>query len=465
MESTTQDTAQPSAERPKLAYFATDKGITYFIGGAPKFIPASHNEFEKAKAALKARDFEALDLILNPQKKFEKVVLPRLLGMAQDFEIVDGHIVRFGQYSFTPELSAKVIRMVEQDYDVEPVLAFLRKVRENPSATAQRELFLFCAANDFLIHEDGDILAYKSVNEDYTDSHTGQVINKPAHLMTEEERAALPTTTERNVTTSIEDGFTVVSTPREEVDDNRQQTCSFGLHFAAHQYAVNFGGGTSRIIVQKIHPKDVVSIPYDYNNQKGRCSRYEILAEIAHPRVRERGLRDEVYNTDAVQGESLNGPEPEPENLRERFLRAVRQITGTSREDFGMENDLDDLGVARYEFGAVMDRVNEEFEVEIDWTGFGTYDHLSVLYDKVESEVGSDDVPGDEEEGEEEKLAYIPEEEVEAIVATLQHQLARREIRDEGDFDTALEEAGYDPESATVKQQLRDAGFGAWIDG
>ena len=36
----------------------------------------------------------------------------------------------------------------------------------------------------------------------------------------------------------------------------------------------------SRLMVMKVNPADVVSIPHDYKNQKGRCAKYEVIAEI-----------------------------------------------------------------------------------------------------------------------------------------------------------------------------------------
>jgi hypothetical protein len=40
----------------------------------------------------------------------------------------------------------------------------------------------------------------------------------------------------------------------------------------------SFGG--ERIVILKINPRDVVSIPTDYNNSKGRACRYEIIGEL-----------------------------------------------------------------------------------------------------------------------------------------------------------------------------------------
>ena len=56
------------------------------------------------------------------------------------------------------------------------------------------------------------------------------------------------------------------------------QTCSYGLHFCSEGYLRHFGG--DRVVILKINPRDVVSIPTDYNNTKGRCCRYEVIGEV-----------------------------------------------------------------------------------------------------------------------------------------------------------------------------------------
>jgi len=53
---------------------------------------------------------------------------------------------------------------------------------------------------------------------------------------------------------------------------------STGLHFCSRSYLGRFGG--SNIMVLKIHPKDVVSIPTDYDDAKGRCCKYEVIGQI-----------------------------------------------------------------------------------------------------------------------------------------------------------------------------------------
>jgi hypothetical protein len=65
---------------------------------------------------------------------------------------------------------------------------------------------------------------------------------------------------------------------RFDVDDNKDNTCSTGLHFCSQSYLSCFGG--ERTVIVKINPADVVSIPSDYNDAKGRACRYEVIGEL-----------------------------------------------------------------------------------------------------------------------------------------------------------------------------------------
>jgi hypothetical protein len=70
----------------------------------------------------------------------------------------------------------------------------------------------------------------------------------------------------------------IVDMERNKVDDNKDQTCSTGLHFCGQSYLSHFGG--ERVVIVKVHPADVVSIPSDYNGAKGRACRYEVIGEV-----------------------------------------------------------------------------------------------------------------------------------------------------------------------------------------
>jgi hypothetical protein len=68
--------------------------------------------------------------------------------------------------------------------------------------------------------------------------------------------------------------------PRSECDENRDQTCSTGLHFCSYEYLPRGYSHNQRVVIVKVNPKDVTAIPTDYNYQKARCCSYEVVGEI-----------------------------------------------------------------------------------------------------------------------------------------------------------------------------------------
>jgi hypothetical protein len=228
-------------------------------------------------------------------------------------------------------------------------------VRTNPSATAQRELLLFCEANDFVIHEDGDLLAYKAVRPDYKDKHSGRFDNSVGQ---------------------------VVEMPRDQVDDRREETCSFGLHFAAWNFASTFGTSADPVMVIKVNPRDVVSIPHDYNNQKGRCCRYEVIAE------RRKGVgplpQQEVYTTADVTGRA---------DLHARVVREVRDALADVLGYLpGPDAVLFDLELTKSQLRAIAERLStrlsdDETEIVLELDASDLKDTVAALIDRVFEEV------------------------------------------------------------------------------
>ena len=233
----------------------TDTGITIFINGQMLVAPNDHPNFQLVKDSIAAADFDAIPALLDVRatvNRFVGSVNAPGFTMIGDFLALDGK-------PFTFAVTEKVLNMISEGQPADPIYNFLRKVRNNPRVAAQDELLLFCVANNFMIHSDGDIIAYKSVRGDYRDIHSGRILNSVG---------------------------SVVEMPRQQVDDDRDRTCSTGLHFASYEYASTWAGQIDgvnrRLVVMKINPADVVAIPSDYNNQKGRTWRYEIIAEITN---------------------------------------------------------------------------------------------------------------------------------------------------------------------------------------
>lgn len=230
-----------------VAHLITDSGILLFLDGVQHQVAQDHPNFKAIKAKLENRDYSDLIDLMDIRASVRK-----WLGLNPRFALTNDRLTLDGS-PFSDTVTDKVLRMIDAGNDPQALFNFLVKVRKNPSNTAQTELLLFAEANKFMIHADGDILAYKSVREDYKDIHSGTFSNVIG---------------------------AVIEVPRHEVDDRRDVTCSHGLHFAAYKYAEGFGSRGGHLMVIKLNPADVVSIPNDYDNEKGRCARYEVIAEL-----------------------------------------------------------------------------------------------------------------------------------------------------------------------------------------
>lgn len=325
-----------------IASTITSTGILLFVGTERYVIGNDHPNFGKIKDAIGRKDYDAVADLADIRSAVRK-----WMSKGQEFSLTNDLIELHG-VPFSDAVTDKVMAMIDAGNDADPLFNFLRKVRENPSKAAQDELLLFCVANGFMIHEDGDLIAYKSVRGDYTDIHSGKFNNSVGQ---------------------------VVTMPRFQVDDNRERTCSAGLHFASHQYASTWAGEIDgenrRLMVMKINPKDVVSIPNDYGNQKGRCARYEVIAELGGSPLPPR----EVYtDSDLGRGDVRTA------------LDVDRELDDLQDEIDAAENEMQDLNDR---IGLITDNggdatnlefEREQLELEID----GLYSRKHILQDELD---------------------------------------------------------------------------------
>jgi hypothetical protein len=244
--------------------------ITACVNGAIFTIDSTHPNYNKALDAVKAQDWNAFLDHVDISRKVKDFVLN------SDVQIVDGIIVYKGEPVHNT-LTKRVISFMQQDLPFKPLLNFLYNLMENPSYRAVNELYDFLDVGELPITEDGFFLAFKNVRADYKDIHSGTFDNSVG---------------------------SICEMPRYKVDEDKDRTCSSGLHFCSINYLPHFSdsnGGHTMIV--KINPKDVVSIPADYNNTKGRCSRYEVIGEYTENwREKlgrgENGFDNDLYSSD-----------------------------------------------------------------------------------------------------------------------------------------------------------------------
>ena len=290
-------------------YIVQGSNITVVIGTTPHTVSKSHIAYNKLLNAIKAGEWETVQDIIEPKQV--------VLNFGQGNVSIEGDKIFWKGREMHNALTKRLVAMIQEDFPVEPLVAFMENLMDNPSKRAVNELYGFLEKNTLPITSDGCFLAYKKVRQDYFDVHSGTVLNKPAAYMTDEDTAALEEAVGKNneVTVAVEDGVTVVSMERNLVDDDQNRTCSTGLHFCSQDYLRSFGG--ERIVILKINPRDVVSIPNDYNDSKGRCARYEIVDEI------DKDKADEAFAKTVQEAAEKEASTLTPEKLVEALNQLI----------------------------------------------------------------------------------------------------------------------------------------------
>jgi hypothetical protein len=237
-----------------LTFTISEDSLTFIANGKPYSVSASHNNFEKIKQKLMNREHnvDVLVRLVNEEAYSTQTKLENE-NLSDKVYVKDGFVWYENQVIHN-SLTERIIEMQRRNLNIEPMKRFLENLMENPSRESILELYGFLEKNTLPITPDGHFLAYKKVRSDFRDIYSGTKDNSPG---------------------------SIVEMPREAVNPNRSETCSTGLHFASYDYMGEYGvGDGSVIVVVKINPRDVVSIPTDYNNAKGRCCRYEVIAAL-----------------------------------------------------------------------------------------------------------------------------------------------------------------------------------------
>lgn len=243
-----QPTAQPVAKIDYSKYSWT-MGMNYIniADDTGKLIVANsdHSGFETAKAALFNNDIETAINAINIKRA--------IMTFTQGLIRIENEEVFYKDIKMDTGLTHRILNNMRDGEKFTHLINFFENLMLNPSRRAVYELFGFLEHNDIELTDDGYFIAWKRVNENFTDVYTGKMDNSPGK---------------------------VVAVDRNMVDEDAERTCSFGLHVAAKSYLPHYGGGRGKIVSCKVNPKDVVAIPTDYNNAKMRCCEYTVIADV-----------------------------------------------------------------------------------------------------------------------------------------------------------------------------------------
>lgn len=182
--------------------------------------------------------------------------------------------------------SNRIEQYLRDGLSIMPILNFIENLLDNPSKNSLEQAYEFLEKNNLPLTDDGHFLAYKSVQNDYKDKHSGTYDNKPGEI---------------------------IETSRNAVDDNPERACSYGFHVGALEYSGPNGWYNNqtddKCIIVKVNPKDVVAVTNDHNHQKCRVCRYEVLsdydAKLSQPCYKATGEELSPYDYDGVNAEDF----------------------------------------------------------------------------------------------------------------------------------------------------------------
>lgn len=169
------------------------------------------------------------------------------------FTVKDGQVLVDGVPA-PKVLGRKIEQFAQEGLPYEPLVKFAKNLQANPSFRAVNELYQFLEKNNHPITENGCFIAYKKVRSDFKDIYSGTFDNSVGQ---------------------------VVEMKRNLVNENPNETCSFGLHVANWDYAKNqYGAGHDTMLEVEVNPADVVAVPVDYNQAKMRTCKYTVLSVV-----------------------------------------------------------------------------------------------------------------------------------------------------------------------------------------
>lgn len=230
-----------------VPYLLQGKNIILVIDGKSHTISRdTHLAYSKIVDALKAQDWDALRELVEPAKA--------IVNFGAGHVSIEGEEIFWKGQPFHNSLSTRMIEMYLDGFPIDPMVRFMENLMQNPSKRSVEQMYSFLERNKLPITEDGFFLAFKKVKKgSYMDIHSGTIFNGIGE---------------------------VVEMDRNQVDDNPDSYCSSGLHFCSESYLQHFGSSDDPIMILKINPADVVSVPKDYNGAKGRCCKYEVVGQV-----------------------------------------------------------------------------------------------------------------------------------------------------------------------------------------
>lgn len=236
-----------SKKAKSITYVMKDNFIQVLLPGRPFTLNKSHPTFQAMKEALKKKRWKQIPRLVNTAESI-------VTASHGQVEVVNG-AVKYKGRTVRSALTDRIVALVEKEKPVKHMLRFMDNLYQNPSDRAVSDFYDWLVDNDLPITDDGCFLAYKAVKDNYTDTHSGTVNNRPGQI---------------------------IMMSRKVANTDYDTQCATGFHVCSRHYGL-YG---SRVLAVKINPKHVLSAP---PGGKMRVTQYEVLRDLG------RGYNEEEF--------------------------------------------------------------------------------------------------------------------------------------------------------------------------
>lgn len=311
-----------------MKYIINQQAIVFFHEGKPIRVEKNAHEY--------TRIMRCFDLPESEQEEAVNSVLrEKTEGFTREgFEINPDQVTYEGD-RLPSSLADKVRSIVAEGLPVTLFKKFWENLQSNPSANSVRELYQFLEYKELPITEDGCFIAYKGIDRNGW-SVSGNTNTK-----------VLQGEVDKSGRIKNEVGNTI-EVLRRDVDDDKRNHCSYGLHVGSLDYASNFAPQT---VVVKINPADVVSVPEDCSCQKCRVAKYEVIDSF----------KNEIDA--AVTDEDGNPIESEADLEHQEFLERIdayfRKKAGEGYDEVSVQSVQNSFSPEYPSRIRVLDAINE----------------------------------------------------------------------------------------------------------
>lgn len=251
-----------------------DTGIvlTAVYKGSSYQVKNDHPDFAELRKLVYNGDYEGFLELHNKSRITARAVS----GLSKHGKIeVYYNQVLFNGEEINGVIVDRILKLKNEGLSFDSMANFLENLMNNPSKRAVDELYKFLEYENLPLTEDGCFLAYKSVaiynGDPITDKMGKPVVSGDF----------IDVFTKKDYRNNIGD---TPSVDRNKVDDDPNKGCSHGLHVGSLEYSGPNGYYRGdRVVIVKVNPRDVVSVPFDHKHQKVRCCAYEVVSEYEAP--------------------------------------------------------------------------------------------------------------------------------------------------------------------------------------